>query len=196
MTFYRVLFRATNDVKGGIDRHRRHLRSVAGVVAVLAVGLICAWYLRLVFARSTVDAYVARYQASATVFAPGTLSFDGEAFQCAKTPAVLNRAFPDYGAAYFGFIILNPVRFETLPMPVKRFAYAHECGHQYVGYGEAAADCYAVKRGIHQGWLTPAALNEVCDFFSRSKGTAFHLPGPQRCAAIRGCYAAQVKRRP
>jgi hypothetical protein len=168
--------------------------------ALAAVGLICAaffavaWLLRFHFAGPSPALYAARHPPARFVPA-GEVAFDGERFECGRRATVFNSGFSDYGAAFFGFVILNPDRFARLPAAMKRFAYAHECGHQFVGYSELDADCYAVKRGLAQGWLGPQALEEVCAFFSKSKGTALHLPGPERCAAIRSCYARQTGNR-
>ena len=88
----------------------------------------------------------------------------------------------DYGAAYFGFILINPKRFELLPPTIKRYAYGHECGHQHVGYDEGEADCYSIRRGQAEGWLDEAAMDEICAFISHSKGDAVH-PARRRAAA-------------
>jgi hypothetical protein len=164
------------------------VRPLAAFAAILALGLVFAWYLRFVFAGPTPEAYIARFAPNARVIASGSLMFEGESFRCGAHPTVFHTGFSDYGAAYFGFIVLNPDRFASLPRGVKRFAYAHECGHQYVGYSERDADCYAVKKGIAESWLGEASLEELCTFFSKAKGTALHLAGPQRCAEIRKCY--------
>jgi len=164
------------------------LRAFTTVFAVLVAGFVISWYLRLTVAGPTPAEYVA-VKSTATIIEPGKLVVDGETFRCAHYPTVLNPAFPEYGAAYFGFILLNPERFATLPRSLQRFAFAHECGHQYVGYSEVAADCYSVRRGLADKWLDATSLEEICAFFTKSKGTAFHLPGPQRCAAIRACYS-------
>ncbi|MBI4723503.1 MAG: hypothetical protein HY765_00260 [Rhodomicrobium sp.] len=155
---------------------------------VVGAGLIAAWYLSFARAGPSPALYASRIGPAGQVIPAGELVFDGVHFTCGRHPTVFNPGFSGYGAAFFGFILLNPGRFALLPLGVKRFAYAHECGHQYVGYSEIDADCYAVKRGQRDGWLDPASLEEVCAFFSRSKGTALHLPGLQRCAAIRLCY--------
>ena len=123
----------------------------------------------------------------------GELAFDGQTFRCGRFSAVLNPALDDYGAAYFGFILVNPLRFATLPLTLKRFAYGHECGHQYVGYNEGEADCYAIRRGKQEGWLDARALDDICDFISRSKGDAVHAYGARRCAMMRHCF---VRARP
>jgi hypothetical protein len=172
----------------------------AAARALAALALICtaflgfAWFLRFHFAGPSPALYAAR-NASSRVVPAGEVAFDGEHFECGRRATVFNPGFSDYGAAFFGFVIINPDRFARLPLAIKRFAYAHECGHQFVGYSELDADCYAVKSGLAQGWLDRQALEEVCAFFSKSKGTALHLPGPERCAAIRSCYVRRAKKR-
>jgi hypothetical protein len=170
---------------------RRTIVVAAAFALIAGLGLGAAWYLRFVFAGQKPEAYIARIGPGASFIAAGDLTFDGEHFTCAGHPTVFNPGISDYGAAFFGFVVLNPSRFGLLPITVKRFAYAHECGHQYVGYSELYADCYAVKRGLAAGWLGLESLEEVCAFFSKSKGTALHLLGPRRCAAIRACYQSQ-----
>ena len=119
----------------------------------------------------------------------GELRFGGEPFACGRFPTILNAGLDDYGAAHFGFILINPARFETLPLILKRYAYAHECGHQYVGYDEGEADCYAIRRGRQEGWLDGKGMDAICDFISRSKGDAAHALGVRRCEMMRRCFA-------
>ena len=171
-----------------VSRVGRALASFLAIGSVLAAGLTLAWYLQFVFAGPSASLYVEKIGPGAKLIPAGQLNFDGESFSCGALPTVLQPGFQDYGAAYFGFIILNPERFSTLPVTLKRFAFSHECGHQFVGYSETAADCYAVGRGLRDGWLGRESLEEICSFFVKSKGSVFHLPGPLRCSAIRECY--------
>jgi hypothetical protein len=172
----------------GLARIRRTGLAVACAASIFAAGLGSSYYLRFIFSGPTPAEYMARTGPEARFVPAGALKLNGENFSCSKYPSVLNSRFPEYGAAYFGFMIFNPDRFATLTPGLRQFAYAHECGHQYVGYSELAADCFAVKRGLKQGWLGKPAFEEVCAFFHRSQGTALHLPGPQRCQALRRCY--------
>lgn len=167
---------------------RAIVRPLATFAAILALGLLAAWYLRLLFAGPTPSAYIAHSAPGAYAVPAGALAFDGVSFRCGDYPAVLHPTFSDYGAAFFGFIVLNPDRFASLPLGVKHFAYAHECGHQYVGYSERDADCYAVKKGLSESWLSRTTLDAICAFISKAQGTALHLAGPQRCAEIRRCF--------
>lgn len=167
------------------------LRSAAAIVlsaGLCAAGLAAAAGLRYLYAGPTVEEYLAAKGPQARLVPAGELSFDGRAFACGRYPAVLNAGFEDYAGAYFGFIIINPKRFETLPLIVKLYAYTHECGHQYMGRDETQADCFAIRRGRQEGWLDEAGLQEICNFIGRSKGDALHLAGRERCALLRRCY--------
>ncbi|MEJ2227184.1 MAG: hypothetical protein P8Y67_02890 [Alphaproteobacteria bacterium] len=167
-------------------------RNVIAIAAFLALGAVAlggARGLQFLYAMPTADEYLAYKRSGVTVVPAGKLNFENQSFACERFPAVLNANLDDYGAAYFGFILINPTRFETLPLPIKRYAYAHECGHQYVGYNEGEADCYAIRRGKREGWLTPAVLGEICAFISKGKGDDVHALGSRRCEMMRRCYA-------
>lgn len=163
--------------------------AVLAFVALAGAGAGAARGLQFLYAMPSATEYLAAKGATVTHVPAGRLAYDGQSFRCGRFSAVLDPKLDDYGAAYFGFILLNPVRFATLPLTLKRYAYAHECGHQYVGYDEGEADCYAIRRGRSEGWLDAAALNEVCDFISRSKGDGAHALGARRCAMMRRCFA-------
>lgn len=163
---------------------------IAGAFALLAaLGLGAVWAMQQLYAAPTTADYLASPKGGGQLVPAGQLRFDGHSFTCGRFPTVLNPRLDDYGAAFFGFILLNPPRFETMPLTLKRYAYAHECGHQYIGYDEGEADCYAVRRGRQEGWLDAAGMDEICDFISRSKGTAVHALGVRRCAMMRRCFA-------
>lgn len=116
-------------------------------------------------------------------------SVGGTNMTCGKTPIMLSNEFWDYGGAIKGMIILNPRKLRTIPTTVRMYIYAHECGHQYVGGDESAADCYAVKRGRKQGWLSAGGLKQICNFFKGNDGDFTHRPGIVRCRAMQQCYA-------
>ncbi len=171
----------------------------ATVAAVLCAATLLIGTMRqaraqtdLVEAGSGLDLSLAEYLAkagpSAKLIAPGKLRLDGHRMVCGKRPTVIDPTFESWGGAYPGYLILNPVRLKGLPTPVKLFVYAHECGHQFIGRDEGAADCFGVKRGRRYGWLKAEGLAQVCDFISRLKGDADHAAGPKRCNEMRMCY--------
>jgi hypothetical protein len=161
---------------------------IAAFALLSAAGAGMVWTLQQHYATPTAEEYLARHK-GATFIPAGQLSFDGQNFTCSRFPTIMNAALDDYGAAYFGFVLLNPPRIATLPLILKRYAYAHECGHQYVGYDEGEADCFAIRRGKSEGWLDGAGMDAICDFISRSKGDDAHAFGVRRCEMMRRCFA-------
>lgn len=162
---------------------------VAGVAGIAALGAGAVWQLQQLYATPTVAEYLAKAGGDAKLIPAGQLRFEGENFACGRFPTILNGRLDDYGAAYFGYVLLNPGRIETLPLILKRYAYAHECGHQYVGYDEGEADCFAIRRGKAEGWLDAKGMDAICGFISRSKGDAVHALGQRRCEMMRRCFA-------
>jgi len=140
-------------------------------------------------AGPTPEEYVAHVGGDAKIVPPGELKLDGYHLVCGQRPTVLDNNLDDYGAAYPGFLILNPKLLARVSLPVKLWIHAHECGHQFRGPDEETADCFAVQRGRRQRWLTPDGLEEVCRFISPAKGDSMHFSGSHRCEAMRACYA-------
>ena len=131
----------------------------------------------------------AEHVGGAPILKPGELKLDGRRQVCGQRPTVIDKNLDDYGAAYPGFLILNPKLMDRVSTPVKLWIYAHECGHQFRGPDEQTADCFAVQRGRRQGWLTEEGLEEICTFISPAKGSSMHLSGSHRCEYMRMCYA-------
>ncbi len=133
---------------------------------------------------------------NATIKPPGTYRMAGRTLRCGNTDTIVSPRFWDYGGAMPGLIILNPNKLARLPRQVRLFVYYHECGHQYVDDDETAADCYAVRQGRRDGWLTPAGVKQICTrLFRNSSGDRFHAPGPARCSMLERCYADAAPRR-
>jgi hypothetical protein len=143
----------------------------------------------------SLEDYLAEVGPDAKLVAAGKLVIDGKRMRCGRRPTVMNPKFDSWGGAYPGFVILNPDRIKDLATPVKLYVYAHECGHQFVGRSEEAADCFAVKRGRRYGWLDQDGMEDICTFISKLKGTRNHPPGPVRCAKMRVCYRNAVRAR-
>ena len=120
----------------------------------------------------------------------GMLTIDGHKVVCGRRPTVMDSTLDDFGAAFSGYLILNPKLLAKIKStPVKLWIHAHECGHQFRGPDEETADCFAVQRGRRQGWLTPEGLEEVCRFMSPAKADNVHFTGTKRCEVMRECYA-------
>ena len=148
-----------------------------------------AWPARAFSGPPTPEQYVAHVGGDAKIIPPGQLVLDNKRVYCGQRPTVLDPNLDDYGAAYPGFLILNPRLLARVSTPVKLWIHAHECGHQFRGPDEETADCFAVQRGRREGWLTPQGLEEVCEFITPARSTSMHLSGSHRCEAMRQCYA-------
>jgi hypothetical protein len=173
----------------GVVRGRASSLATAPRVAA-GLLLVCLASLTGASAESpTPEEYLTRSGPASKLVQSGDLELDGHKLVCGRRPTVLDEKLDDYGAAYPGFLILNPKLMAKVSTPVKLWIHAHECGHQYRGPDEETADCFAVQRGRRQGWLTPEGLEEVCRFISPAKGDAMHFSGSHRCDAMRRCYA-------
>jgi hypothetical protein len=166
----------------------RQSRLGGRVALAVVVSAFCA--LRA-SAGPTPEEYVGHVGGDAKIVAAGQLKLDGQRLLCGQRPTVLDNNLDDYGAAYPGFLILNPKLLNRVSTPVKLWIYAHECGHQFRGPDEETADCFAVQRGRRQRWLTSEGLEEVCRFIAPAKGDTMHFSGSYRCEAMRKCYVDQ-----
>lgn len=125
----------------------------------------------------------------------GRLKLAGRYMSCGRTPTLMSNSFWDYGGAKKGMIILNPSKLDGLSEAVRLYVYAHECGHQKYGPKETKADCYAVKRGKRDGWLSGDGMTEICTFLKPHPGDWVHPPGPQRCEIMIKCFDKAKPRR-
>ena len=141
----------------------------------------------------TIDEYLNQVGPDGKLVKHGALKIDGKAVNCGKRPTVINPNFDSWGGAFPGFVILNTKKISGLSTPVKLYVYSHECGHQFIGADETAADCFAIRRGVRYGWLDALGLEDICTFISTLKGDGVHPPGPVRCEAMRKCYANAVQ---
>jgi hypothetical protein len=138
----------------------------------------------------TPEEYVRQVGGDAQIVPVGKLIIDGHKAICGTRPTVLDSKLDDYGAAFPGFLILNPKLLAKLKAThVKLWIHAHECGHQFRGPDEETADCCAVQRGRRQGWLTAEGLEDVCLFMAPAKADGAHFTGAKRCLAMKACFA-------
>lgn len=136
----------------------------------------------------TAEDYLAEFNPKAIIVPNGELIVAGRNLRCGSRPTVLDPELDDYGAAYPGFLILNPDRMSRLPPAVQLWIHGHECAHQFRGPDEVTADCFAVQRGRRRGWLSPAGVEEICAFIGSAKGDSTHYSGPKRCELMRKCF--------
>jgi hypothetical protein len=87
---------------------------------------------------------------------------------------------------------MNPRLLKRWPAIVRLFVFHHECGHHHVGGSELAADCWAVKEGVREGWLDRPGLQQVCRSFGNGPATPTHPAGATRCASLERCFATAV----
>jgi hypothetical protein len=132
------------------------------------------------------DAHIARR--GGTLVPAGRLEIDGHRMTCGESPTVLDPNERDFGSAPPGFLILNPDLFAGLATSVKLWIFNHECAHQTVGSDEVKADCVAVQRGRREGWLTPAGLDQICEFMRPAREDQMHFNGVHRCELMRQCF--------
>jgi len=126
----------------------------------------------------TPQQYVTNAGGDSKVLAPGEFKLDGRRQVCGQRPTVIDNKLDDYGAAYPGFIIMNPRYLAKVSTPVKQWIYAHECGHQFRGQDEETADCFAVQRGRRQGWLTPEVSKRFAPSSRPPRAMRCTSPGP------------------
>jgi hypothetical protein len=137
-------------------------------------------------------------QSDREIIAAGKLKVAGRTMSCGRTPTLISRGFWDYGGAGGAgrkLIILNPDKLATLPEAVRLYVYAHECGHQIYGPNEPRADCYAVRRGKREGWLTGEGMKQICSFLKDHPGDYVHPPGPVRCEKMMKCFDPKTPQR-
>jgi hypothetical protein len=118
----------------------------------------------------------------------GSAVIGGMRLSCHPAEVVMSNEVPGPGFAVPGLLMFGPRFLKAYPPLVQRLVFLHECGHQYVGTDENAADCYAVEAGKRQGWLTQAGLAQACKALWHTLGDGAHLAGPERCAALQACY--------
>jgi hypothetical protein len=119
----------------------------------------------------------------------GTLLIAGRSLRCGTNRNVLDPHLPNLGLAAQGVLVFNPRQLNRWSDTVRLFVYHHECGHHHVGGNELAADCWAVKAGVREGWLDREGLGQVCRSFGNGPATSTHPAGASRCASLNRCFA-------
>ncbi len=142
----------------------------------------------------TPEAYVSRFGSRAQIVPAGEMTIDGKPVACKRVPTVLDPDLNDFALSLPGFIVLRPDVMRSVTTAVALWIYHHECAHIEGIVDESKADCFSVRRGKGEGWLTPQALEDVCAFISKGRASAVHLSGPARCAAMRQCFKEPAAR--
>lgn len=121
----------------------------------------------------------------------GSLEIDGRKLQCGNARSKLDAGLPNLGLSVpdAGLLVFNPALLRRQPKTVRVFVFHHECGHHHVGASELGADCWAVNRGVTDGWLHRGSLTQVCKSFGNAPDTATHPSAARRCANLDRCFA-------
>jgi len=126
-----------------------------------------------------------------------SVTLAGRKMSCGKADIMVDHSLPSEGGAGETILILNPTMLNQQPPTVRLFVFTHECGHLSVGDSELKADCFAVNRGVREGWLTRQGLREVCDSFEGAPETPTHPSAKRRCANLDRCFAkAEAEKTP
>jgi len=122
----------------------------------------------------------------------GTLEIAGRNVRCGRVRNVLDARLPNLGISIpdRGLLVINPSMLERHPESVRLFVYHHECAHHHVGGDEMKADCWAVDRGVRDGWLDKVKLTEVCRSFGNAPATPTHPSAASRCRNLERCFAS------
>lgn len=120
-----------------------------------------------------------------------TIEMAGRQVYCDRVRLRLDRHLENLGAAALDerLLVLNPLLLRQYSKTVQLFVFYHECGHHHVGGSELKADCWAVDRGVRDGWLDRNGLGQVCRSFEDAPETETHPSGRHRCANIDRCFA-------
>ncbi len=179
---------ATGGGRFGVERRTWAVAATAFAAMMLALIVVAPHTAVAEDSIPTPEEYV-NHNGDAQIVPPNQLKLDGNRMDCGHRPTVLDNQLDDYGAAYPGFVILNPKLLSRVSTVVKMWIYAHECGHQFRGPDEETADCFAVQRGKRRGWLNEDGLEEICRFIAPARGDSMHFSGSNRCEYMRKCYA-------
>jgi len=128
----------------------------------------------------------------------GKVEIAGERVKCEDVRIRLDNKLDNLGVSYpeERIIIINPRELSYFEGAVQLFVWAHECGHIIQdGGSEVDADCFAVKKGIDDGWLTRKTMMWVCRSFGNEPANDVYPSGVRRCALAQFCYAKYKKER-
>jgi hypothetical protein len=116
----------------------------------------------------------------------------GRNLRCGSVRSALDPRLPNLGISIPDqrLLVMNPTLLRRQPETVQLFVFYHECGHHHVGGSEFGADCWAVRRGVQEGWLDRPGLGQVCKSFGNAPDTPTHPSGARRCANIDKCFAS------
>jgi hypothetical protein len=120
-----------------------------------------------------------------------SIQLAGRQVQCDRVRLRLDGRLNNLGAAAVDerLLLLNHRLLRRYSNTVQLFVFHHECGHHRIGASELRADCWAVNRGLRDGWLDRKGLGQVCVSFGNAPETPTHPSGRRRCANLDRCFA-------
>ena len=121
----------------------------------------------------------------------GSVRIDERSLRCGSVHYVLDSRLPNLGLSVprKRLLVINPQLLGLQPKPVRLFVFHHECGHHHVGASELDADCWAVRRGVLDGWLDRSGLAHVCASFGGAPATPIYPSAARRCRNGARCFA-------
>lgn len=128
-----------------------------------------------------------------------SIKIAGRVMECDNNDIVTDSEIPSEGAAGGDTLIINPGMINQLPPVVRWFVFSHECGHLSSAVGmegkksEFLADCFAVHRGVKQGWLKESDLQKVYDSWDGAPETSEHPSAFKREQNVKKCFADASK---
>lgn len=152
--------------------------------------LLLAWIFVVVCGTLALTRSATTAAASVKMQRDGSLQIAGQNVRCGNVRNVLDPDLPGLGMAGRRVVALNPELLERYSPIVRLFVFHHECGHHNVGSDELAADCWAVRRGLRDGWLSKRDLTPICKSFGNAPETDTHPSAPRRCASLERCFMA------
>jgi hypothetical protein len=126
----------------------------------------------------------------------GSLQIAARKLRCGDVRNLLDTRLLNLGISVpdAKLLVINPALVARQPGMVGLFIYHHECGHHHVGASELGADCWAVRRGVREGWLDSAGLAQICESFGNAPASATHPSGARRCSNLSRCFAAAASK--
>jgi len=173
----------------------RGLACISGSIAVIATAALTA--LSIIFraesaaAGPTPEEYIAHVGGDAKIVEPGELKLDGHRMTCGQRPTVMDNQLDDYGAAYPGFLILNPRLMTRVPTVVKKWIFAHECG---INSGGRTRQPPIVSRskGAAPGLARRDGLDTL-QVHQPGQGDSMHFSGSLRARFMRSACRSSIR---
>ena len=151
-------------------------------------------HIRMALLAAALMGCVSSDASAASAFAErsdGALQMDGRTLRCGNARSALDESLPNLGMSMpdARLLVFNPTLLGRHTGVVRLFVFHHECGHQHVGASEMGADCWAVHRGVRDGWLGKRALAQICTSFGNGPASSTHPAADARCANLDKCFA-------